>query len=400
MRSDGGSVAADDETFTEDLTDLPPQVGSPSNGRGESQVDDFALRSDPRPLGPSNLSVVMNRSKASPSSSSPSAEDARTLGGADSNEATPRYPSLLAAGQQLGLSIVSSPKSGLSPIAGTPAHNSVDGSFRDSFSATSDADLEQGETSSLLGPELEANKRGRGRRERVPSESRGSSSGYSFAHSRSESRAPKPAIEGEPRHRSSSRDRNDSAFSLLANGRSKTGNRTISSFYGYGAVAQAEQSLFHGLPHESQQSPTGAEMSGLGRSEPEPVSPLFALLPAKWRPGAGTRPIWRPSRTPAQRLREMYSSARKLTWRDALDASAEPIRLLPAVVLGLLLNVLDGVSYGMIMFPTSYPIFAGFGGDGVSMFFVTCIVSQLVYTLGGSIFKGGNGSMMIEVVRE
>ena len=32
------------------------------------------------------------------------------------------------------------------------------------------------------------------------------------------------------------------------------------------------------------------------------------------------------------------------------------------------------------------------------MFFVTCVVSQLVYTLGGSIFKGGNGSMMIEVV--
>lgn len=32
------------------------------------------------------------------------------------------------------------------------------------------------------------------------------------------------------------------------------------------------------------------------------------------------------------------------------------------------------------------------------MFFVTCVVSQLVYTLGGSIFRGGNGSMMIEVV--
>lgn len=32
------------------------------------------------------------------------------------------------------------------------------------------------------------------------------------------------------------------------------------------------------------------------------------------------------------------------------------------------------------------------------MFFMSCVVSQLTYTLGGSIFKGGNGSMMIEAV--
>jgi SulP family sulfate permease len=65
------------------------------------------------------------------------------------------------------------------------------------------------------------------------------------------------------------------------------------------------------------------------------------------------------------------------------------------------------------MFPHT-PIFSDFGGVGVSMvrlpardgrnslrhdeqFFVTCIVSQLVYS-SRSIFKGGNGSMMIEVV--
>jgi SulP family sulfate permease len=87
----------------------------------------------------------------------------------------------------------------------------------------------------------------------------------------------------------------------------------------------------------------------------------------------------------------------KLTWRDVLDASAEPIRLLPATILGLLMNILDGVSYGLIIFPSSYPLFANFGGDGVSMFFVTCVIAQLTFTLGGSIFKGGNGSMMIEV---
>jgi SulP family sulfate permease len=35
---------------------------------------------------------------------------------------------------------------------------------------------------------------------------------------------------------------------------------------------------------------------------------------------------------------------------------------------------------------------------GVSMFFISTIVSQLVYTLGGSGFAGANGSMMIEVI--
>ena len=44
--------------------------------------------------------------------------------------------------------------------------------------------------------------------------------------------------------------------------------------------------------------------------------------------------------------------------------------LLPPVFLGLLLNILDGVSYGMILFP-AVAIFDGFGPMGVSLFFVT-----------------------------
>ncbi|KAJ2925987.1 hypothetical protein H1R20_g11096, partial [Candolleomyces eurysporus] len=70
---------------------------------------------------------------------------------------------------------------------------------------------------------------------------------------------------------------------------------------------------------------------------------------------------------------------------------------IPAVLLGCLLNILDGVSYGMIIFPAT-GVFSGLGPMGVSMFFVTAIVSQLIYTLGGSGFAGANGSMMIEVV--
>ena len=49
---------------------------------------------------------------------------------------------------------------------------------------------------------------------------------------------------------------------------------------------------------------------------------------------------------------------------------------LPAVFLGLLLNILDGVSYGMILFPAG-AIFDGFGPMGVSLFFVTCVFSPL-----------------------
>ncbi|TFK22839.1 hypothetical protein FA15DRAFT_671086 [Coprinopsis marcescibilis] len=70
---------------------------------------------------------------------------------------------------------------------------------------------------------------------------------------------------------------------------------------------------------------------------------------------------------------------------------------IPAILLGCLLNILDGVSYGMIIFPAT-GVFTDLGAMGVSMFFVSAIVAQLVYTFGGSGFAGGNGSMMIEVV--
>lgn len=69
-----------------------------------------------------------------------------------------------------------------------------------------------------------------------------------------------------------------------------------------------------------------------------------------------------------------------------------------AVFLGLLLNLLDALSYGYILFPLGSPIFAQTGPDGISIFFVSCIVAQLCYSLGLSVFKGGVGSEMIEVV--
>lgn len=53
----------------------------------------------------------------------------------------------------------------------------------------------------------------------------------------------------------------------------------------------------------------------------------------------------------------------------------------------------------MIIFP-AYGVFEEYhmAPLGVSMFFLSCLLSQLTYTFGASQFAGANGSMMIEVV--
>ena len=85
--------------------------------------------------------------------------------------------------------------------------------------------------------------------------------------------------------------------------------------------------------------------------------------------------------------------------KDALLAGAlSSVQMTSAVFLGLLLNLLDALSYGYILFPLGAPVFSNTGPDGISIFFVSCIVSQLCYSLGLSVFKGGVGSEMIEVV--
>ncbi|CAA9958745.1 SUL1 Sulfate permease [Pyrenophora teres f. maculata] len=85
--------------------------------------------------------------------------------------------------------------------------------------------------------------------------------------------------------------------------------------------------------------------------------------------------------------------------KDALLSGAlSSVQMTSAVFLGLLLNLLDALSYGYILFPLGAPVFSNTGPDGISIFFVSCIVSQLCYSLGLSVFKGGVGSEMIEVV--
>jgi len=85
----------------------------------------------------------------------------------------------------------------------------------------------------------------------------------------------------------------------------------------------------------------------------------------------------------------------RTVWSDVV---VRPVSLLPAVFLGLLLNVLDALSYGMILFPLGNQLFDSLGSDGIAIFYVSTIIAQLTYSFGGSIFRGGVGSEMIEVV--
>ncbi|KAE8549491.1 hypothetical protein EYB25_008013 [Talaromyces marneffei] len=86
---------------------------------------------------------------------------------------------------------------------------------------------------------------------------------------------------------------------------------------------------------------------------------------------------------------------RHIIWEEGV---VRPISLLPAVFLGLLLNILDALSYGMILFPLGEAIFSDLGSDGISIFYISTIISQLIFSSGASVFKGGIGSEMIEVV--
>ncbi|KAI9220820.1 sulfate transporter family-domain-containing protein [Blastocladiella britannica] len=79
------------------------------------------------------------------------------------------------------------------------------------------------------------------------------------------------------------------------------------------------------------------------------------------------------------------------------DVALDSLSVLPAVCLGLILNVLDALSFGIILFPVGDAAFEGLGSDGIAIFFVSTIVSQLAFSTM-STFKSGVGSMIIEVI--
>lgn len=51
----------------------------------------------------------------------------------------------------------------------------------------------------------------------------------------------------------------------------------------------------------------------------------------------------------------------------------------------------------MILFPLGDPIFAHLGSVGISIFYVSTIISQLTFS-SGSIFKGAIGSELVSVL--
>jgi SulP family sulfate permease len=97
-------------------------------------------------------------------------------------------------------------------------------------------------------------------------------------------------------------------------------------------------------------------------------------------------------------LGRKWTNPKSYTRETVIAGATISIQTTSAVFLGLLLNILDALSYGYILFPLGADVFSETGPDGISIFFVSCIVSQLCYSLGLSKFKGGVGSEMIEVV--
>lgn len=93
---------------------------------------------------------------------------------------------------------------------------------------------------------------------------------------------------------------------------------------------------------------------------------------------------------------QQYLKRNKLIDSEKITVT-KVVGYIPSVILGLLLNILDALSYGMIIFPIGEQVFSKLGSSGISMFYVSCVVSQLVYSLGGSAFAAGIGSEMIEV---
>ncbi|KAH9985937.1 hypothetical protein F4779DRAFT_632465 [Xylariaceae sp. FL0662B] len=73
-------------------------------------------------------------------------------------------------------------------------------------------------------------------------------------------------------------------------------------------------------------------------------------------------------------------------------------RGLPSVLLGILFVVLDAVSTGILVFPSDGNAFAGLQNQSVSTYIISGILCQTAMTLGGSLFPGALGAMLIEVL--
>ncbi|KAJ7183788.1 hypothetical protein C8R46DRAFT_1344499 [Mycena filopes] len=89
------------------------------------------------------------------------------------------------------------------------------------------------------------------------------------------------------------------------------------------------------------------------------------------------------------------------TRRSSKFVTTFPTRLyraLPAVILGTLFNILDTVSIGILLFPATDGVFKTLQLQGLSMFIMSTLTSQIAMTLGGSRFPGALGAMLMEIL--
>ncbi|KAJ3156911.1 hypothetical protein HDU86_003446 [Geranomyces michiganensis] len=161
---------------------------------------------------------------------------------------------------------------------------------------------------------------------------------------------------------------------LLSQGRSGS-EYDIPDVSAFGSAAHVEEGGFKPSPH--------ARRIGGG------------TFPASSHSSAGGGGRSRPSRL----LQDWTANVKSFKAKDVLNYAGFVAATLPAVLLALILNVLDAMSYGIIIFPAELAFIPETAvTSGISMFLASTVISQLVYTLGGSAFTGAVGSMMIEVM--
>ncbi|KAL7945943.1 sulfate transporter family domain-containing protein [Trichoderma barbatum] len=152
-----------------------------------------------------------------------------------------------------------------------------------------------------------------------------------------------------------------------------------------------------GETEDSEYTPLlGRQASGSGASSSVDIEGQKTVAQRKWLHGLAEQRQKVEHRI--VRIAKVASSPRSWNRKAIWEATVvEPVSCLPAVAVGLLLNILDALSYGMILFPLGTPLFSHLGSAGISIYYVSTIVAQLVFSTG-SIFRGAVGSELIEVV--
>ncbi|TDL16310.1 hypothetical protein BD410DRAFT_642379 [Rickenella mellea] len=152
-------------------------------------------------------------------------------------------------------------------------------------------------------------------------------------------------------------------------------NATMKNPDGSGEVLPTSSTTSPPLP-QSQNSSTGTDI--VATSTPPSPSLLLATSTNHQRSKFPFLPLPLPSipkphlPSSSSLLRRVKGASKHLDRALLKRTARNAASAVPAVLLGSLLNVLDGLSYGMIIFPTN-EIFTNFGGIGVSMFFVTSV---------------------------